>query len=745
MHPHTGPTPRVRSPRRFWKRHEFWAVPLFALLAAALVFWDAQEKAKSVAAPGRLKDYSYGDRVVDTLQAFTGGIPNSNDNVGGTYIFGRYLAVAIALYATLRVVTAVYGDRVRAWRASRRSGHTVVAGLSESGVRAVRTYAPHSTVLAVTRTPLSAAADEAVARGASVVWGDPRTPGGLRGAGIEGARRLICSEDTEEGSYETALVALRLRKNGPGALPLRIYVAGSGGDVAGALTDLGLIPHGVSVESFDLHDLWARRLVEAGPLWRYRYGNEPPPTLVLLGTGRLAQALLLEAARWWHFGAPESQLTSDLRIRVVASDAEAVCAAFRSRYPASTRTVSLEPLALDPLQPADVDAIPVAPPATPWGAYVCVDADDAYRLMVADRYGARVGDRHDGAIVVAISALGVASEAPTAQLSLTVPDRPPIVGLGVDDRGGLDVEHLGRTEALARTIHGDYEGFMRDKGWTDAPALAPFDSLEERFRESNRRQARDFDAQLTACLLRTTRLVDWDRVKDFDPAAVEVMAALEHASWVEERLVGGWHLGPVRDDDAKQHPDIVDWSALADARREIDREFIRRRPHVLARIGEQAVPHPARAVLARLLHERYRTTTGDERGWDALPDEDRAASLAFVDAIPMKLLMIGRHIVERDGESPLHALREDEIELLAQAEHERWAAFRARRGWRLGSRRDESARAHPDLLPWSELPDDVREIDRELIRAMPASLEVVGLATRRIPTVPGLASSHRPS
>jgi RyR domain-containing protein len=466
---------------------------------------------------------------------------------------------------------------------------------------------------------------------------------------------------------------------------------------------------------------------------------------VLLGTGRLAQALLLEAARWWHFGAPESQLTSDLRIRVVASDAEAVCAAFRSRYPASTRTVSLEPLALDPLQPADVDAIPVAPPATPWGAYVCVDADDAYRLMVADRYGARVGDRHDGAIVVAISALGVASEAPTAQLSLTVPDRPPIVGLGVDDRGGLDVEHLGRTEALARTIHGDYEGFMRDKGWTDAPALAPFDSLEERFRESNRRQARDFDAQLTACLLRTTRLVDWDRVKDFDPAAVEVMAALEHASWVDERLVGGWHLGPVRDDDAKQHPDIVDWSALADARREIDREFIRRRPHVLARIGEQAVPHPARAVLARLLHERYRTTTGDERGWDALPDEDRAASLAFVDAIPTKLLMIGRHIVERDGESPLHALREDEIELLAQAEHERWAAFRARRGWRLGSRRDESARAHPDLLPWSELPDDVREIDRELIRAMPASLEVVGLATRRIPTVPGPASSHRPS
>ena len=561
-------------------------------MAAALVFWDAQEKAKSAAAPGRLKDYSYGDRVVDTLQAFTGGIPSSNDNVGGTYIFGRYLAVAVALYATLRVVTAVYGDHVRAWRASRRSGHTVVAGLSESGVRAVRTCAALDGARGHAN-PALRSSRRGGGPGASVVWGDPRTAGGLRAAGIEGARRLICSEHTEEGSYETALVALRLRKkNGRGDGPLRIYVASSGGDVAGALTDLGLIPQWVSVESFDLHDLWARRLVEAGPLWRYRYGDEPPPTLVLLGTGRLAQALLLEAARWWHFGTPESQAASELRIHVVAPDAEAVCAAFRKRFPASIRTVGLEPLALDPLQPADVDAIPVVPAGLPWGAYVCVDADDAYRLMVADRYGSRVGDRDDGAIVVAISALGVASRT-GARLSLTVPDRPPIVGLGVDDRGGLDVEHLGRTEALARTIHGDYERFMRDKGWTDAPALAPFDSLEERFRESNRRQARDFDAQLTSCLLRTTRLVDWDGVKDFDPAAIEVMSALEHASWVEERLMAGWRLGPERDDDARQRPDIVDWTTLAEARREIDREFIRRRPHVLARIGEQAVPYPS--------------------------------------------------------------------------------------------------------------------------------------------------------
>ena len=287
---------------------------------------------------------------------------------------------------------------------------------------------------------------------------------------------------------------------------------------------------------------------------------------------------------------------------------------------------------------------------------------------------------------------------------------------------------------------------MRDKGWTDAPALAPFDSLEERFRESNRRQARDFDAQLTSCLLRTTRLVDWDGVKDFDPAAIEVMSALEHASWVEERLMAGWRLGPERDDDARQHPDIVDWTTLAEARREIDREFIRRRPHVLARIGEQADPpiRQGRSSPAFSTRDIGRPPATSAAGTHC-PTRTRAASLAFVDSIPTKLLMIGRHIVDADGESPPHVLREDEIELLAQAEHDRWAAFRARWGWRFGSRRDESAKAHPNLVPWSELPDDVREIDRELIRAMPTSLTVVGLATRRIPTVPGPASSHRTS
>ena len=731
VHPHTGPAPRVRSPGRSWRRHELWAVPAVAVAAIVLVSWDAEKKYHEEA----VGPYSGAKRAIDTLQAFTGGIPDSADSVGGTYLWGRYLAVAVALYATLRVVMGLYSDRLRAWRVRRRSGHTIVAGLGESGVRAVRTYSARSTVVALTRDPLSREADAAVAQGAYVVWGDARTPAGLGSAGIGGARRLVCADDTEPGSYETALAALGARRAaGPRAGPLQIHVSSSTNEVARALSDLGLIPDWVSLDTFDLHELWARRLVEAGPLWRYGHDGNAPPTLLVVGSSRIGTALLLQAVRWWHFGARTGELDerARLRIHVVAPDADAACASFMTRHPATARSIELTPLTLDPLELAHLASVPIPPTGTPWAAYICADADDTYRLTVAERLGVLAGDRADGTIFVAISALGLDSRNVPWDQPLTAPGRPPIVGVGVDDRGDLDIELLGRIEALARTIHGEYECFMRDQGLVEGPALTPFDALDEAFRESNRRQAREIDAQLTAVLMQPSRLVDWDAVQELTPDAIEVVAALEHASWAEERYKDGWRFGVVRDDGAKLHPDLVEWSALAEERREIDRAFVRRRPRVLARVGEQAAPHPARRALARLVHDRYRTMAPDAAAWESLSDDDREATLAFVDSIPEKLLTVNRRIVDATDAEPGLPLDDAQIELLARAEHHRWGSLRFRQGWTPGPRRDDDAKRHPDLVSWTTLPEETREIDRELIRAIPTLLETVGLASRPI-------------
>jgi hypothetical protein len=52
-------------------------------------------------------------------------------------------------------------------------------------------------------------------------------------------------------------------------------------------------------------------------------------------------------------------------------------------------------------------------------------------------------------------------------------------------------------------------------------------------------------------------------------------------------------------------------------------------------------------------------------------------------------------------------------ELLAENAHDIWARQRIAEGWTFGSRRDDAAKKHPDLIPYNELPDKEKEYDRK--------------------------------
>jgi hypothetical protein len=51
-------------------------------------------------------------------------------------------------------------------------------------------------------------------------------------------------------------------------------------------------------------------------------------------------------------------------------------------------------------------------------------------------------------------------------------------------------------------------------------------------------------------------------------------------------------------------------------------------------------------------------------------------------------------------------------EKLAENAHEVWAKQRFEQGWTHGPRRDDSARKHPCLVPYADLPDEEKEYDR---------------------------------
>jgi len=61
------------------------------------------------------------------------------------------------------------------------------------------------------------------------------------------------------------------------------------------------------------------------------------------------------------------------------------------------------------------------------------------------------------------------------------------------------------------------------------------------------------------------------------------------------------------------------------------------------------------------------------------------------------------------------SLTDDLLELreaIAENAHDVWAAARKKEGWTFGPERDDANKKHPDLIPYSSLPDSEKEYDR---------------------------------
>jgi hypothetical protein len=137
-------------------------------------------------------------------------------------------------------------------------------------------------------------------------------------------------------------------------------------------------------------------------------------------------------------------------------------------------------------------------------------------------------------------------------------------------------------------------------------------------------------------------------------------------------------------------------------------------------------------ALAGVVHEDFRRRRIAEgrssedpsvAPWEALAPGLQDSNRQQADHIPIKLRAVGLH----EGASGARVLQQftgfsdDEVEQLAVVEHARWVTERRLDGWTLGPA-DKPARVSPYLVPWSGLPDEVKEWDREAVRNIPALL-----------------------
>jgi hypothetical protein len=84
----------------------------------------------------------------------------------------------------------------------------------------------------------------------------------------------------------------------------------------------------------------------------------------------------------------------------------------------------------------------------------------------------------------------------------------------------------------------------------------------------------------------------------------------------------------------------------------------------------------------------------------------------------------------------------EQVEELARREHDRWQDERRQAAWRYGPVRDAHAKLSPYLVPWDELTEDVRNLDRGRRPADPHCPRQGGIRSHPAPRTSRAAASH---
>lgn len=139
--------------------------------------------------------------------------------------------------------------------------------------------------------------------------------------------------------------------------------------------------------------------------------------------------------------------------------------------------------------------------------------------------------------------------------------------------------------------------------------------------------------------------------------------------------------------------------------------------------------------MAKAVHEFYRQL-GKMEGWTMeydmvysdLPDEMKGDNVAAAKRIPEVLRHAGLSVVTGGYPRPVIDAKvlEDNIELMAEAEHNGWMNHKKKNDWEWGETRNDSKKIHNLLMPYKDLPEQDKDKDRNAVRNYPEIVKLAG-------------------
>jgi hypothetical protein len=569
--------------RRFWRTHArpVWrdvrgplalAAAILAVVLGTIGF--SQDDAY---------DYDWWEAFFKSFQLFglAGGDVNSESPV--TLNIARVLAPLLVGYAAIRGLVALSREQLRllGFRLFRRN-HAVVAGLGDVGFRLADVVNDlGGRVIGIDFDPANPAFEGARERGISALAGDATDPDTLRAACVDRAAYLIVAPGADSVTIDVLAATERITAGRTGA-PLRVLAHVEGRSLWSAMRARYLSQERdrrLDLEFFNLYESAGRLILSDHPPFAAAgvEGRSAPRALVV-SDQPIGEILVLNIARTWRSRRASSR--DRIRIGFAGSDAETACEQMLARHAALDRYCDLEPWTVEP----DSPAIRGDRRATEASSIYVALGDEAAGLasaLLLARVGAAAGevvlvtnDERLGAASVAAKGASTGKVSVFGILSKTL------------TRAFLN---SGLTESIAKAMHASYVRDQLGKGETreTLPNLVPWEELPEEARQANRDFAADIPLKLAAVgrVVVPRALVDPDQATTFNEAEINQLAELEHERWVRDKTAAGWTHGPKRDDDARVHPDLVDWDELSEADKDKDRTAVRDLPRMLAEAG----------------------------------------------------------------------------------------------------------------------------------------------------------------
>lgn len=154
--------------------------------------------------------------------------------------------------------------------------------------------------------------------------------------------------------------------------------------------------------------------------------------------------------------------------------------------------------------------------------------------------------------------------------------------------------------------------------------------------------------------------------------------------------------------------------------------------------GIPSFPEPMLGIIAKALHETYRTMNSHHRTdesmaeWDELSEALKDSNYLAVDHLAQKLNEAGFVMEHKEGaDINVVNFNHEELEIIAEMEHARWISERMVMGWIPGAEKDIKMKTDPGLTAWDKLDDETKEIDRALVRKLPQFLSHFDIEVRK--------------